>query len=532
LATLVVPIESIEQQSGELRLRGDERFAVFLISALTIFCVAVNGYHPFAEDGGLYLAGVERLVDPALFPHQTEFVLAPMRFSLFAPVVAGLVRYSHMALQTALLTLHLASIWATLFAAWMLAARCWTTRTARAGAVLLLACWLGLPVAGTALSLMDPYLTARSFSTPCTLLALVGALDAMRDRRCRKGLALMFGSLAVAAAMHPLMATYAAIAAFLLIALQVPDRKVRVGSSIAICVGVIVAAACATLMSPAESAAYREIALTRSYWFPAQWRWYELAGLAAPLAILVAIASQRREIDPKPSAQRLLAQMAVLAGTSAFAVAVFFARMDSETHLVARLQPLRIFHIVYLVMTILAGGLLAEHILKRRLWRWGCVGLVLGSSMFAVARASFPHSPHLEIPGTSSNNAWVQAFTWIRENTPKDVLFALDGDYINAPDEDAQCFRAIAQRSVLPDYSKDGGETSIAPALTPLWTAGQQAQRNLSAPSTTDAERISALSPMGVTWLVMDSQAATALDCPYANSTLKVCRLQPPQQAK
>jgi hypothetical protein len=151
---------------------------------------------------------------------------------------------------------------------------------------------------------------------------------------------------------------------------------------------------------------------------------------------------------------------------------------------------------------------------------------LLGAIMFAFARSAFPASRHLEFPWTTPRNPWVQAFLWIRDNTPKDALFALDADYINAPSENAQCFRAIAERSSLPDYSKDGGEASIAPGLTTEWKAGQQAQQLLSAPTTTDAMRIATLAPLGVSWLVLDARAATNLDCPYANATVKVCRLR------
>jgi hypothetical protein len=122
-------------------------------------------------------------------------------------------------------------------------------------------------------------------------------------------------------------------------------------------------------------------------------------------------------------------------------------------------------------------------------------------------------------------NPWAQAFLWVRDNTPKDALFALDADYINAPGEDAQCFRAIARRSALADYSKDGGEASIAPVLTADWVRDQAAQQALSSPSTTDAQRLAALRPLGVTWLVLQPSAATSLDCPYANSAVKLCRL-------
>ena len=151
LATLAAALDSqIDSEQSE------RAFPLLLVSALTLFAVAINGYHPCAEDGGLYMAGVKRLLDPALYPHSTAFVLEPMRHSLFAPTVAAAVRLTRLSLPIVLLALHLASIWLTLFAAWMLASRCWPSRPARAGAVVLLACWLALPIAGTGAALHGP----------------------------------------------------------------------------------------------------------------------------------------------------------------------------------------------------------------------------------------------------------------------------------------------------------------------------------------------------------------------------------------
>ena len=121
-------------------------------------------------------------------------------------------------------------------------------------------------------------------------------------------------------------------------------------------------------------------------------------------------------------------------------------------------------------------------------------------------------------------NLWVQAFVWVRGNTAQDALFALDADYINAAGEDAQCFRAITERSALPDYSKDGGEASIAPELAGAWAIGQTAQQGLSEES--DAQRTAALRPLGVEWVVMAADAATNFDCPYRNAAVRVCRLR------
>ena len=232
LATLVASIDSqlASEQLERVSRKNEHSFAVLLVSALTLLALAIDGYHPYAEDGGLYLAGIKRVLDPALYPRGTAFVLEPTRLSLFAPVVAGIVRLTHLGLPLVLLALHLTSIWATLFAAWMLASRCWTSRSARAGAVLLLACWLTLPVAGTALTLMDPYLTARSFSTPCMVLALVGVLDMTgRSEPARSCAAFCCGLSAshFAAAMHPLMAAYALGATLMLFCMRSPRRDIR-----------------------------------------------------------------------------------------------------------------------------------------------------------------------------------------------------------------------------------------------------------------------------------------------------------------
>jgi len=64
--------------------------------------------------------------------------LEHLRFSIFAPMVAGMVRGSGLSVEVVLLLLQLASFWMTLFASWKLAERCYASREARAGAV---ACW-------------------------------------------------------------------------------------------------------------------------------------------------------------------------------------------------------------------------------------------------------------------------------------------------------------------------------------------------------------------------------------------------------
>jgi len=532
LATSLASPPSLEAVRGD-RQRRQRGFAALLVTALTMLAVAVHGYHPYAEDGGVYLPEIKRLLRPELYPQGAEYVVGHLRFSIFPQMMAVLVRASHMSVEMVLLLAHLASFWTTLFAAWLLAERCFASWVARSGAVALLAVWITLPIAGTSLMLMDPYVTARSFSTPCGLLAMVGALDFLLPQygtaaERRRGLAVCFGALAAAAVMHPLMAAYALGCVLVLGCVMSGRRQVQVWGTLALCATAIAVAGALQMTAPQENEAYRVVVITRYYWFLSQWHWYEWLGLAAPLTILAVIGFRGRSFrrqEANDAARVGLARTAVVAGGTAVAVAMLFARENLATHLVARLQPLRIFQVVYVVMILMVGAVLAERVLRRSAMRWVVTFSLLAGVMVVVDQQTFPASAHVELPGRSgvAENAWEQAFVWISRNTPNDAVFALDAHYITSKGEDAQGFRAIAERSVLPDYSKDGGVVANRPAVTAAWMAGVKAQTNLN--TETDAARMAALRPLGADWVVLDRGAKTGFRCDYANDVVKVCRL-------
>lgn len=514
--------------------RRERTFATALVTALTFFAFLIHGYHPYAEDGGIYLPEIKRLLDPGLYSFGAEFVVGHLRYSVFASLMAGLVRESRLSLEVVLLLVHLASFWVTLFAAWLLVGRCYTSREARGGAVSLLAVWLTMPVAGTSLMLMDPYVTARSISTPCALLALVGALQFLLPRfeiegeqgERRRGLAVCCVALIGAGLMHPLMGAYAVGSVLVLLAVLSANRLVRVWVTLGLSLTAVVLAAGVQLASPVESADYQRVMLTRSYWFLSQWHWYEWIGLAAPLLILSVVAARRSQ---GANAVRVgLARTAVAAGVTSVVVALLFARAGASVHQVARLQPLRIFQLIYLVMILLVGAMLGEWVLRRRAWRWLGTFSLLAALMLLADRATFPASKHLELPDAvarglgDGGNLWEQAFVWIRQNTPKDAVFAIDANYTMRDGEDAQSFRAIAERSSLPD-SKDGGTASNRPALTEEWSQGMTLQTGLGGVS--DGGRLAALKSIGATWVVLERKAATGFGCAYENDAVKVCRL-------
>ena len=148
---------------------------------------------------------------------------------------------------------------------------------------------------------------------------------------------------------------------------------------------------------------------------------------------------------------------------------------------------------------------------------------MIALSLFAGQRLTYPASGQVEWPGRPPVNPWAQAFLWIRDHTPDNALFALDNDYVETAGEDAQGFRATAERSAVADYYKDGGIASNFPAAVDLWWPGAQATAHLNGLS--DAARVARLTPLGVTWIVLPLQASTRLPCPYTNTAVRVCRL-------
>ncbi len=526
--SIVTTLPATESSLAELRRSGGVFFGALVSALLTPLSLLVLGFHPYAEDGGLYLAGVKYVLNPSLFPHMRQFVTAPLHYSAFAPCTAFLIRNSGLSFDTVVFGFFLVCLWATIFAAWSIAEACFGSFQERIGATLLVALWISLPVAGTSLMLIDPYLTARSLSTPLVLFAIANALNAETTWK-RAGAREAWSSLGCAALwllfagmFHPLMAGYGATLVIAILWIGAPrPRSKSVKTASLLLAGLLLAAAVQT-HSPMPSAAITRVSLTRSYWFLAQWEWFEVLGLVAPLLILVATFRSRSFRRFRPAAIS-----AITIGITAMAISVCFARTSLHSFGVAHLQPLRVFQVIYFLLFLAVGAWLARIVLRDVWWRWGIALLLLSAPVMIPAWLIFPHSAHIELPQSNplerGPNQWVEAFRWIKRNTPVDALVALDADYISDPGEDAQGFRAIAERSMLPDYSKDGGETAVNPSLSEAWTVGVDAQQGLSRQD--DTARLRTLRALGVTWIVLQSRAQTLSRCPYDNGTVKVCEL-------
>lgn len=495
------------------------------LAVLSLVTLLVHGFHPLSEDGGLYVAGAQLTLNPGLFPHFTEFVSAHLRYSVFAPVVAAITRATHLPLLGVLFVIELLSIALMLAAARAVLRRVTENEHAQFAGIALLAAMWTVPIAGTSLLLMDPYLTARSLSAPLSLWALAFALDDWRNNtRSLLGCILC---IALSAAIHPLMAGYALGVVLVVRSLRSPRKTLLL-----VTLALLTFAGVAMLQthSPSESGPVVLAAISRYYWFLSEWHWYELFGLLGPLLVLFALRFLDRDgLGPRGIT---LATSAILYGCFAAVITAVFAHQNYEAHIVARMQPLRAFLIIYVVMLLLLGASLQqafERMGPSRLLRVAVAPIfgVVALAMLVAQRSQFPASPHVELPWRlqQTTNPWVRAFLWSRDHTPQDALFALDAHYVTTKGEDAQIFRAIAERSSLPDFSKDGGEAAITPRLAEQWAEGYTVQLNLN--ELTASQLRARLAPYPVSYVILQSNSPAVLDCPYDNGSLRVCRLQP-----
>src|SRR5271166_2815285 len=92
---------------------------IFLL-LLTAGALLVQGYHPFAEDAEIYLPGVEKILNPQLFPVGQEFFHAHASMTLFPNFLALFLRLTHLPMVTGLFLWHVVSLYLLLLACWQL----------------------------------------------------------------------------------------------------------------------------------------------------------------------------------------------------------------------------------------------------------------------------------------------------------------------------------------------------------------------------------------------------------------------------
>ncbi len=479
---------------------------VALLLLIAFAAILVHGYHPGVEDAEIYLPGIKKTLNPSLYPQNAAFFMSHAHMTLFPKLIAASVRLTHLPLDWAMFLWQWCTIFLLLLACWHVGRLAWRGRSGpRWGGVALVAALLTIPVSGTALYIMDEYVTTRSFSTPAVLFIIVNAAERKYVR------ALLWTGFT--ALIHPLMAVFGiAFAAVFLWA----DRESSPWLH--------TTAAAALLpfgLFPPLTDAYREVLNSRPYFFLLRWHWYEWMGIFAPLALLWCFRSLARSRGLR-TLERMCSALVVFQ-LIFFGAALAITIAPSTLARFAELQPMRSLHLVYILFFTLAGGFLATSLLRNRIWRWLALFVPLCAGMWFAQQQLFPATPHVEWPGTKPQNPWVEAFVWIRTTTPVNAYFALDPYYMSLPGEDEHGFRAIAERSRLADRVKDSGAVTMFPALAETWREQVQAEQGWEQFKAADFLRLR--KQFGVDWVVVKTLGVTGLQCPYRNSAIAVCHV-------
>ncbi len=468
----------------------------------------VMGYHPGMEDDAVYLSAVKSILNPALYPHDADFFRLQLQATLFHHWIASFVRFTHLPLPATELLFQFLSIALILAACRSIVQVLFNDERVQWAGVALVAAMLTLPVSGAAIYIADQHLHPRNIATALVLLSVSRIL---RNRPWHAVPLLL-----LAFVLHPIMALFGISFCFFLTLAQLDPvhawlRSFSTAFASAVPLGWV-------LESP--NAAWHRALETRSYMFLYRWTWYEWLGTVAPLILF-----------------GLLWWLAIRHGDSKlarFAIAVFaygivhqaasmIVLASPSLIRITPMQPMRYLQLVYIFMVLIAGCLIGKFFIKGNPFRWAAFLALPCFGMFAAQRALLVASPHLELPGMSPTNPWLEAFAWIRGNTPTNAYFAMDPNYLAAPGEDYHSFRALAERSQLADLIKDSSVVTQVPELAPRWEQQTIATAGWSQFKLADFERIK--SRFGVDWALVSNSAPTGLDCKWHNGELAVCKI-------
>lgn len=478
-----------------------------LIFVFALLGFLVMGYHPGVEDDGVYLAAIKADLRPTLYPHDSDFFRLQLQATVFDRWIASFAT-GHVSLEWVTLLWQFASLFCILWASHSIAQHLFRNRYAPWAGVALLSAMFTLPVAGTALYLVDQHLHPRAMATALILFAI----SSIMARRWWRAAPLLLAALL----MHPIMAAFGMSFCCILVLAMTETAPALLRSWR----GSLAAVVPLGWIFEAPSPTWRTALQTRSYYFLSRWSWYELLGAFAPLLLFWLL-----HVYARKRGELMLARfaMAVLS-FGVFQQAVALVMLETPALLrLTPLQPMRFLHIVYLFMVLIGGCLMGQYLLKRYVARWALLLVTANAGMFAAQRALFAASPHVELPGDTGGNPWLQAFAWIRENTPTDAYFVTDPYYLNAPQEDAHGFRALAERSQMADAMKDTAVVTQVPELGPRWLKETQALSGWQRFKLADFERLK--SESGVTWALVSYPQPAGLDCKWHNASLSVCRI-------
>ena len=377
------------------------RRAIALLLLLTAAAIAIQGYHPGLEDDAYYLAAIKRDLNPGLYPHDADFFRLQFQATIYDKLIAASIRITHLPPDLTIFLWQVAVTLAILAACLAIARRCFQKPEAHWSATAAVAALLTIPVSGTGVSLTDQYLHPRALATAAILGAIIAILD---HRRLRAAFFLI-----AAATMHIIMAAFG-ISLCLFLSWQNSRRdsgpRLSSGAKLRTNAAIFTSAALPLpwLFQPTTEA-WRAAAATRHFNLLNAWAWYEWLGVIVPFVILYYFARQARNEADKRSQPEFASRARLSAALLYYAIfqltVALLILLPPQLERLRPFEPMRYLHLVYLLMFLIAGGLIGQHILGKHAYRWLLFFLPLSAGMFYAQRQMYPSTVHLELPGQS-----------------------------------------------------------------------------------------------------------------------------------
>jgi hypothetical protein len=482
--------------------------------------VAVHGYHYGIEDEAIYLPAIKAHTNPALYPHDAIFFRPQAKATLFDDLVAATAGTLHAPVDGTVFGYYLGTLLVFYAGLWALAARMFPGVRGRLGGVLLIASLMTMPIAGTCIFIVDQHLHPRTLATGLILLAVAVVARRAANEQLRTWDYVLAGLLlACAAVLHVQMAFYGML---FIAALLLPRRP---STGWVVLLGGVTVVLLGLALAPKGGSEWMEASRTRAQHYLLRWEWYEWLGMIAPSFLLWGMArmASRRGLA---AAAEVAERTALFAGIGFVAGCVITIPPQMER--LTPFQPLRMLHLTYIVMLLMAGGLLAELVLKGKPWRWVILFLPIAAGMSFAQFQSFPDSHHVEWPGRSAGNDWVEAFDWVKANTPVDAYFVLDPHYMSSVGEDFHGFRGLAERGQMADWDKDPGVVLLFPEVAPRWWREVHALDHWRDFTAEDFHQLHERFGVGWTVVAMDRapKGIALSDCAWHNRSVMVCKVK------
>jgi len=417
--------------------------------------------------------------------------------TVFHSIVAAATRVTYIPTDWMIFLLHVSSVFLFLCGCLAVIRKCIAEEVAQWAGVALVAALLTMPVTGTALFIVDQHLAPRTLASAFLLFATVAVLNGQPRALLWVVLAGLF---------HPTITAYGIVH---LVVLGMPSIGARPAMFLP-----------ALPMSEPANPIWREMMSHRHFQYPLQWTWYEWLGVGGPIVLLLTYARLGRR-NSMPMLERVCTRFVLSTSVGVLAAVISTSCFPSQTW--ERLEPMRILHLTYVLFVLISGALIGKYILRKQWIRWLALFLPISLGMFYAQRQEFPGDRHVELPGVASHNPWIEAFEWVRENTPQNALFALDPEYMKKPGEDFRGFRGIAERSALADNVKDNSVVEVFPDLAYQWKLELAGREKWSSLGLDDFEWMK--KKFGVGWVILEQPGVAGMPCPYVNSGVMVCRI-------